>query len=475
MDIWDFLKQNSDALGVAAVIGLVGGVFRWLFKSHKESKNDSESGVPLNVNQGSNIYVNVNQGNNISLTSEILQQIIKNAEDAKTVELKNVHNDEKERLLKEINELETRRVNPEKALKEANEAIAKLESALEDESSALGEEKINNAKAALEKGDFSLADALFAEIETKEQSAVERVARSAFTRGEIAEQQVRWADAAKHYAKVARLQPNYEHLLKAQDFAEKAGDYATSVKLGSALEKAAIDEGGENSIEHGRALNAYATALYSSGDYKTAETLYKKALAIRKKILGEEHLDYAISLNNLALLYESQGRYDEAEPLYQQALAIDKKVLGEEHPDYAIHLNNLAALYYSQGRYDEAEPLFQQALAIRKKVLGEEHPDYAIGLNNLASIHKLQGHYEEAEPLFKQALAIDKKVLGEEHPGYATGLNNLAGLYKSQGRYDEAEPLLKQAIEIFEAALGAEHPDTKQTKDNYEIFQESRP
>jgi tetratricopeptide (TPR) repeat protein len=39
------------------------------------------------------------------------------------------------------------------------------------------------------------------------------------------------------------------------------------------------------------------------------------------------------SLNNLAELYFSQGRYEQAEPLYKRALAIREKVLGREHPD----------------------------------------------------------------------------------------------------------------------------------------------
>jgi hypothetical protein len=44
--------------------------------------------------------------------------------------------------------------------------------------------------------------------------------------------------------------------------------------------------------------------------------LYKRALAIREKVLGPEHPSVGAALNNLALLYDSQGRYPEAEPLY---------------------------------------------------------------------------------------------------------------------------------------------------------------
>ena len=37
-----------------------------------------------------------------------------------------------------------------------------------------------------------------------------------------------------------------------------------------------------------------------------------------------------------------QGKYAEAEPLYRKALAIRQKVLGENHPHTANSYNNLA-------------------------------------------------------------------------------------------------------------------------------------
>src|SRR5437870_5060886 len=70
----------------------------------------------------------------------------------------------------------------------------------------------------------------------------------------------------------------------------------------------------------------------------------------------------------------NQGQYKQAEPLYQRALAIDEKAFGPDHPDVARDLNNLAELYYNQGQYEQAEPLFKRALAIREKGLGSDHP-----------------------------------------------------------------------------------------------------
>jgi tetratricopeptide (TPR) repeat protein len=209
-----------------------------------------------------------------------------------------------------------------------------------------------------------------------------------------------------------------------------------------------------------------AGLCYSQGKYAEAEPLYQRALAIREKVLGAEHLDVATSFNNLAALYSSQGKYGEAEPLYLRTLSIREKVLGPEHPVVANSLNNLAALYYNQGKYAEAEPLYQRALAIYEKVLGAEHAWVANSLNNLGGLYDNQGKYAEVEPLYLRALAIREKVLGAEHPDVATSLNNLAALYDNEGRYSEAEPLYQRALAISAKALGPEHPDVAQSLNN---------
>ena len=194
------------------------------------------------------------------------------------------------------------------------------------------------------------------------------------------------------------------------------------------------------------------------GRYADAESLHKRALAIREKALGPEHPRVASSLNNLAVLYDAQGRYADAEPLIKRSLAIDEKALGPQHPKVAVGLNNLARLYDAQGRYADAEPLYKRALAIQEKALGPQHPDVGQSLNNLAGLYESQGRYADAEPLYKRALAIWEKALGPDHSLVATSLDGLAELSRAQGRYADAEPLYKRALAVKDKALGPQHP-----------------
>ena len=56
----------------------------------------------------------------------------------------------------------------------------------------------------------------------------------------------------------------------------------------------------------------------------------------------------------MALCLHSQGKYAEALSLFRKALALRQKVLGEQHPHTAASYNNLASCLNSQGKHAEA-------------------------------------------------------------------------------------------------------------------------
>ena len=379
---------------------------------------------------------------------------------------------EKEKLLEEIAELNRRLADPEKYLQEEKERIASLQSALERESNEIGNEKLNEAKVALENGDFSKADEIFAEIQTREELAVKRAARAANARGEIAEQEVRWTDAFKHYNRAALLDPTFKNLLQVQEVAFDIGDYDSALSFGIKAKEVAIAEYNEESEEYARIINNLATLYKQHAQYDKAELLYNEALEIRKRVFKENHPAIAVILNNLAGLYYLQGQYETAEKLYQKALKIEKVKLGINNPVTANSFSNLAEVYREQGKYEAAEPLFKKAIQIFRKVFRNKHPILATSINNLALLYDSQERYEEAEELHNESLMICREVLGNNHPDTANSLNNLGGVYYSQEKYKKAEPFCKEAWEIFETNFGPDHPMTKITKTNYEEVKE---
>jgi len=341
-------------------------------------------------------------------------------------ELAQADQSEQDQLRARIAELERQLTEPEKALGEAKKKIKDLEDRLAREANTLDPEALASARAALEKGDFSAADALFAEIEARTELEVQQAARAAFGRGEVAEAEIRWADASAHYAKAARLDPTYDTLIKASEYVERTGDYQTAARYSEDL--VAFARANETQERLSNALNEHALNQNKLGQFAEAEGLYREALEIDRATIGAGHPDYAARLNNLALVVRAQGRTEEAEGLHREALEIGRVTIGEAHPDYATRLNNLAVVVQAQGRFAEAEGLYREALGITRTAVGEGHPSYAIRLVNLGTLLRDQNKRDDAREMLTQALDIFRATLPADHPNIATAEGHLASL-----------------------------------------------
>src|SRR5690606_25701228 len=91
----------------------------------------------------------------------------------------------------------------------------------------------------------------------------------------------------------------------------------------------------------------------ATGDAIEAETLLKRALAIREKRWRPDHPEIAQTLIELANFYVSQGRPMEAEPLARRSLAIMEKA---DLPSGIVPALDVSARILSaRGAHDEAE------------------------------------------------------------------------------------------------------------------------
>ena len=448
-----FLSDHSKELGAAgglvAVLLFIWTIVKWPFKRDRPTQLAPETIdqiTPPQAKDGPALTV----AEFIRLRRDLkadLEQDLAEADDA-----------EKSQLRARIAELESQIANPDAALAEARKRIADLEALLDREANHIGGDRIAEAKAALEQGDYSLADEIFAEIEARNELAVQETARAAHGRGEVAEAEVRWHDAYSHYKRASELHETFDHLTAYARMTWRLAKGTEAISVQEQLVEWAKSEHGDDSAEYATQLNNLAGLVQAQGRYEEAERLYCTALEIGRATLGEGHPAYATRLGNLAGVVENQGRHAEAETLYRQALEIGRATIGEGHPNYATHLNNLAGVVRAQGRYEEAETLYRQALELDRATIGEGHPNYAIRLSNLAGAVEDQGRYAEAETLYRLALEIGRATIGEGHPDYATHLNNLAGVLIKLDRAAEARPLLEQALAIFRATLPADHP-----------------
>ncbi len=331
-------------------------------------------------------------------------------------------------------------------------------------------DKLNEASTAFEKGEFLVADKLFAEIEKTEKLESQQFAHVAFARGKIAEKELRWRDAAKHYDRMARLDTSFETLILAQRLARDTGNYSSALSLGLEAKELAIKNNGKASLQYINSLNNIAGVYSAQGNDTKAEFIYDEIIEICDKHFDKKHSVIAIVYNNLASIYYSRKHYKKAERLFEKSLKIREDTFGKDHEHTANAYHNLAGVYEKLGKFNDAKKYYQQALKIHESVFGKKHPLTAASYSNLATFHHAQGHYNIAKKLSKKSLKIYETVLGKNHPDTAIIYNNLAGVYEKETDYKNAEKFYNKAIKALENSLGAKHPTTKKIKANYENF-----
>jgi tetratricopeptide (TPR) repeat protein len=246
--------------------------------------------------------------------------------------------------------------------------------------------------------------------------------------------------------------------------------------------------------------NAYSqsASVYANlKDFKAAEPLLRKAVALDEKAFGKNSRQFVVDTNNLAALKQRQGNGQEASKLYEQAansssasgtnpegkiaslsslasmadqnrqydkaadylnqaVTLAKQASDPDNEELVELENSLACVYLEQSRYDDAEKLLYAAIATAQDLPNPPLEMLAVGCNNVGQALFKQQKYGEAEVMMQRSIDIREKLKGPNDPSLGLALNNLATIYSFDGKYSDAEPLYKRAISILERA-----PDAK--------------
>jgi eukaryotic-like serine/threonine-protein kinase len=252
-------------------------------------------------------------------------------------------------------------------------------------------------------------------------------------------------------------------MFKVSDPSEARGNSVTAREI---LDKASkdIDSGLARDPElQAQLMHLMGTVYDKLGLYPRAESLLRRAVDIRLRVLGPQNPDSLRSKDQLSWVLLQQGRYAEAEKLVRETVESHRRLLGPEKQATLDSMTTLASVYSVEGRFAESEKLNRETLDIERRVLGTEHPDTLATMENLATVLDKEGHHDEAETTYRETLEIERRLKGLEHPDTVDLMNNLAATLAEEGRYAESEKLFRETLEIRRRVLGPEHPKTAET------------
>ena len=318
---------------------------------------------------------------------------------------------------------------------------------------------LEQAQAILSKAhsiaDYDRADALLAEVEAADISAIQEA--------ENLEREAQAAARSKRRSAAATRAERGELSMTRLDYPQAALHF-----------KAAADmvEHGEDSLRRDY-LNRYVRALYQQGYEKGDNVALGQAISVYRQELEtlqrkEFPLDWAMTQNNLGNALHTLGeresgtaRLEEALTAYRDAL---KEYTRERVPlDWAMTQNNLGNVLQTLGeresgtaRLEEAVTAFRDALKERTR---ERVPlQWATTQNNLGNALWTLGERESGTARLEEAVTAFRDALKERTRErvpleWAMTQNNLGNVLQALGERESGTARLEEAVTAFRDAL----------------------
>jgi tetratricopeptide (TPR) repeat protein len=213
---------------------------------------------------------------------------------------------------------------------------------------------------------------------------------------------------------------------------------------------------GAGSIEAGHAWNRIAENWYAADEVEKARPAFEKAKSIFDKFPVGAEKDAALALHNLGAIAYSDGDYKRAEELWNKALAIRLHEYGENSMQTATTLYNLGQMTSVQERYAESNGYLNRALAAYTADEGPDHPDVALTLIALVENECIDGKdcSKIAPEQLERVLAIERRAYGEAHPQLVDPIQKLLRLYEKDKNYAAELPLRHEMVLIEVAENG---------------------
>src|SRR5215467_8662658 len=347
-----------------------------------------------------------------------------------------------------------------------------------------------DAQKAIAVGELARADALFADAETEQRRALDRLAVNAADtsarRGEIALTRLRYREAAAHFANAATVFPPdspYEN--KRTSYLQKEANalYQQGYELGdNGALLSAIDRRKRlleliprerEPLQWARTQNNLGRALWRLGERESGTAKLEEAVAAFREALKEltrerVPLEWARTQGNLGIVLVDLGSRESGTAKLEEAVALYREALKEQTRErvpleWARTQNNLAIALERLGRresgtakLDEAVAAFREALKERTR---ERVPlEWAMTQNNLGNALRALGERESGTAKLEEAVAAFREALKERTRErvpleWATTQNGLGLALCDLGERESGTAKLEEAITSFGEAL----------------------
>src|SRR5215472_12245057 len=141
-------------------------------------------------------------------------------------------------------------------------------------------------------------------------------------------------------------------MFKVSDPSQARGNTITAREI---LDKASkdIDKGmAQDPVQQAQMMHVMGTVYLGLGLYVDADSLFRKAFDLRRRVLGPDNPD---TVETMIQMNKSTSNPSEARQLLRDAIEIRRRTLGPDHPDTLVPMAILAGWLVADGRLSEAD------------------------------------------------------------------------------------------------------------------------
>jgi tetratricopeptide (TPR) repeat protein len=225
----------------------------------------------------------------------------------------------------------------------------------------------------------------------------------------------------------------------------------------------------ENESEHlGESELLTGTSFRINGDFVRSERAYLRALGSLQEKYGVTHVRVAEALNHLVGLYNTEKNYKMAEMLARRSLAIYESVLGFDHEVTCAVSLAVALLCQKLDNVAEATIFYRNSYP-RKSTSSEETTIIAGGLLSLARECYKDEKFQDAEFFLRHAALEHNNEKWPANPRLGYALTSLANACSDRGAFEESAVLYGRALDLFRTSLGPAHGATAYVDGQYRL------
>lgn len=180
------------------------------------------------------------------------------------------------------------------------------------------------------------------------------------------------------------------------------------------------------------------------GQSGRADTLLRRALALRLTIHTDPHEDVAETLYALGQLNSDRGQPDSAGIYFRRSARIRQFIHSGDHPDLAWSLLQWARMQ-PKGEAGKRER-YEESLAMLRRLHGARSPEVAEAIHEYYALGHAEGTEADYEAAFQTAIAIYREHGMMRDPRALSAMYNLGLHYEREGQPERAFPLFEEAI-----------------------------